>query len=98
MRGVEIRFLEAQGSLTVLEVDTPDVSGVSGDLDRALAAADVEVLLAERRCVGGRLRQRLHLARPGGAAFDEERRGELAWRIQGALEPRPATMQRSATR
>jgi hypothetical protein len=96
MSGVEIRFVEQEGMLTVLEVDTPDSNIVSGDLDRALAAADVQVLLAERRRVRGRLQQRLHVSARGGAELDDERRGELTWRILGALEPRRGTARRLA--
>jgi len=88
MSSVEIRFLEDVSLLTVLEVDTPDSNGLPGDLDRALAGTSVQVLLAERRRMGGRLRQRLHVVCRDGAELDEERRGELAWRIHAALEPR----------
>jgi hypothetical protein len=57
MSSVEIRFLEDVSRLTVLEVDTPESIVLAGDLDRALAGTSVQVVLAERRRMGGRLRQ-----------------------------------------
>ncbi len=87
MNDVRVRFVERHGMLTVLEVDTPDSHHVPEDIGRALAAAGVLVLLAERRRVGGRLQQRLRVVSRGGAELDRAGRDELRWRILRVLEP-----------
>ncbi len=87
MNDVRVRFVERHGMLTVLEVDTPDSHHLPEDVRRVLAAADVLVLLAERRRVGGRLQQRLRVVSRGGAELDRIQKGELRWRILRVLEP-----------
>jgi UTP:GlnB (protein PII) uridylyltransferase len=81
-RGTRVRFLEDEhGSLSVLEVETADRSGLLLTLARALFGQEVTIVRSEVRTLASRVLDRFTLSEFDGRAISEERR----WQVQVAV-------------
>ena len=83
-----VRFVEGNdGSLSVLEVETVNRSGLLVSLARALFAARVQIIRSEARTVGERVFDRFTITEPNGGPVDSERRFAIQVAVLSALDP-----------
>ena len=83
-----VRFLgEDDGSLSVLEVETDDRSGLLLALARALFRQRVQIEQSEVKTNGGRVRDRFSIVELSGAPISPERRLGIQVAVLGAVDP-----------
>jgi len=83
-----VRFIEDKdGTLTTLEVETADRSGLLFSLSQALFHQGVEIVQSEVKTVADRVFDRFQLTEPDGSAISEARRLEIQVAVLSAIEP-----------
>lgn len=83
-----VRFVEgSDGSLSVLEVETEDRTGLLVSLARALFAARVQIVRSEVRTLGDRVFDRFTITEPDGRPVRTERRLAIQVGVLGAIDP-----------
>jgi [protein-PII] uridylyltransferase len=88
--GTTVRFLEqSDGTLTVLEVETADRSGLLWALTRALHGEDVQISGSQIRTQGDRVLDRFTIVELDGSPITPERRLRIQVAVLSALEPTP---------
>lgn len=84
--GTTVRFLEQDGVLSVLEVETDDRSGLLHAITHALFEERVQIVRSEVKTMGGRVRDRFHVVELDGAPIREDRRLALQVAIITAVD------------
>ncbi len=88
--GTTVRFREdAAGTLTVLEIETTDRSGLLWSITRTLAAASVQITASRVSTKGDRVFDSFTIEELDGSAIGQERRFEIQIAILTAIEARP---------
>lgn len=83
-----VRFVEGNdGSLSVLEVETGDRTGLLLSLARALFSARVQIVSSKVRTVGDEVYDRFLITEPGGEPVSSERRLAIQVAVLSALDP-----------
>lgn len=83
-----VRFLgEEDGSLSVLEVETDDRSGLLLALARALFGQRVQIEQSEVKTSGGRVRDRFSIVELNGSPISPERRLGIQVAVLSAVDP-----------
>lgn len=83
-----VRFLEDEsGSLTVLEVETNDRSGLLWALTRALHRESVQIVSSKIKTSGGRVQDRFVICETNGSPIRPERRLVIQVAVLTALSP-----------
>lgn len=91
-----VRFIEDdEGSLTTLEIETEDRSGLLLSLSRALYAQHVQIVRSEVKTVGRHVIDRFKVAELDGSPVQDGRRLEIQVAVLSAAEPAKRLMSSS---